>query len=471
MSETIGRLGGFGPLFFKTTSVPERVTPQPASVEASSEQSLARRLQKANIVLDMRDGLQGMPGTYPDIEVLQDYLVGAEKAGISTVIAGIYAGPGTVIDMRTRELLEWMREHSSITPALASLARPDSIAWVQELHGIHPNTEAYVFMSGEDERMAIEGWTEDRIRDNMASSTRTLVDAGIPVISVWEQASQIQIEKLQQLVLLSAQSGASRICIPDTLSYLRPEDTAFDLFRALRYFLNTHGMSHIELECHAHNDHGMANEVSIEAIKGGANAAHATFRGIGERAGNADVYVLMKKINDELARNQMSTRWSPPDIAAANDRWIAQTGVNIRGYGPTGSNRFTTYAGIHAAGIMKPLSRYMAAMKEAGTGNEETREDALRQAEVYYDQMHRVYLPEQSTEIDPESGIRIEHHPEFGMNAFSSDASVRMFYWMYTGNPPEMMAEDDVRRVLEIIKVENRSLSDDEMVQFFGVIR
>lgn len=462
MSETIGRLG-FGQFFFKTSPVRERVAPQPAAVEASSELSLAKRLQKANIVLDMRDGLQGMPGTYPDISVLQDYLVGAEKAGISTVIAGIYAGPGTVIDRRTRDLLEWMRDNSSITPALASLARPDSVAWVQELHAIHPETEAYVFMSGEDERMAIEGWTEDRIRQNMAASTRTLVDAGIPVISVWEQASQIQIEKLQELILLSAQSGASRICIPDTLSYLRPEDSSrssFDLFRALRFFLNTHGMSHIELECHAHNDHGLADDVSIEAIKGGASGAHATFRGIGERAGNADVYVLMKKINDQLARYELSTRWSPPDIAAANDRWIAQTGVDISAYGPTGSNRFTTYAGIHAAGIMKPLSRYMEAMR-AGRAD---------QAEVYYDQMHRVYLPEQSTEVNEESGIRVEHHPEFGMNAFSSDASVRMFYWMNTGNPPEMMAEEDVRRVLEIIKVENRALSDDEMVQFFGVL-
>jgi homocitrate synthase NifV len=50
----------------------------------------------------------------------------------------------------------------------------------------------------------------------------------------------------------------------------------------------------MDIEAHFHNDLGMAEANSYEALKSGANYINTTFCGLGERAGNCDIVKFCK---------------------------------------------------------------------------------------------------------------------------------------------------------------------------------
>lgn len=70
----------------------------------------------------------------------------------------------------------------------------------------------------------------------------------------------------------------------------------------------------MDLQCHAHNDYGLAVANTLAALQAGARYFHVTVNGIGERAGMPDiaqVAMLLKKIMSCGAGLVVSKIYSP----------------------------------------------------------------------------------------------------------------------------------------------------------------
>ena len=79
-----------------------------------------------------------------------------------------------------------------------------------------------------------------------------------------------------------AEGKADEVVMVDTLGVATPE-AMFYLTRRLREWVD------VPIMTHCHNDFGMATACTLFSVKGGADCAHVTLNGLGEKTGNADL--------------------------------------------------------------------------------------------------------------------------------------------------------------------------------------
>jgi isopropylmalate/homocitrate/citramalate synthase len=75
---------------------------------------------------------------------------------------------------------------------------------------------------------------------------------------------------------------ADEVVMVDTLGVATPE-TLFYLTKKLSEWVR------VPIMVHCHNDFGMATACTVASVKGGADCAHVTLNGLGEKTGNADM--------------------------------------------------------------------------------------------------------------------------------------------------------------------------------------
>ena len=113
---------------------------------------------------------------------------------------------------------------------------------------------------------------------------------GLQVEFSAEDATRTDREFLKQIFGDVAKAGADRIDIPDTVGYSTPQyigEITKDAIDA----------TNLPISVHCHNDFGLAVANAISGIQAGAQCAHVTINGIGERAGNASLEELVMSLN------------------------------------------------------------------------------------------------------------------------------------------------------------------------------
>ncbi len=78
------------------------------------------------------------------------------------------------------------------------------------------------------------------------------------------------------------EGGADEVVIVDTLGVATPE-TMFYLTKKLREWVK------VPIMVHCHSDFGMATACTFSSVRAGADCAHVTINGLGEKTGNADL--------------------------------------------------------------------------------------------------------------------------------------------------------------------------------------
>ena len=107
-----------------------------------------------------------------------------------------------------------------------------------------------------------------------------------------EDIGRTDISFLQEYASCITEAGADRLRLSDTVGILPPEIYA-NIIKSVQE------VSNIDIQCHAHNDYGLAVANTLESIKAGVKYFHVTVNGIGERAGMADLsqmVLLLKNI-------------------------------------------------------------------------------------------------------------------------------------------------------------------------------
>ena len=96
-------------------------------------------------------------------------------------------------------------------------------------------------------------------------------------------ATRADLKFLETMYKKAVEEGkADEVVMVDTLGVATPE-TLFYLTKKLREWVK------VPIMVHCHNDFGMATACTVASVKGGAECAHVTLNGLGEKTGNADM--------------------------------------------------------------------------------------------------------------------------------------------------------------------------------------
>src|SRR5207245_5933436 len=131
--------------------------------------------------------------------------------------------------------------------------------------------------------------TRDQVLAKAVEAIQYGKSLGLKVEFSAEDATRTEREFLKKVFKEVAQAGADRIDIPDTVGYSTPGYIAEITKDAIE-------ASHLPISVHCHNDFGLAVANTIYSIQAGAQCAHVTINGIGERAGNASLEELVMSL-------------------------------------------------------------------------------------------------------------------------------------------------------------------------------
>ncbi|MEM3064321.1 MAG: 2-isopropylmalate synthase [Candidatus Nitrosotenuis sp.] len=174
---------------------------------------------------------------------------------------------------------------------------------------------------------------------------------GLQVEFSAEDATRTDREFLKRVFSEVAKAKADRIDIPDTVGYSTPQYIAEITKDAI-------AATGLPISVHCHNDFGLAVANAISGIQAGAQCAHVTINGIGERAGNASLEEFVMA----LQCLQFGQKWETgikTKLLYETSRFVSNlVGIAVQpNKAIVGENAFGHESGIHTHGILNnPLT-------------------------------------------------------------------------------------------------------------------
>jgi isopropylmalate/homocitrate/citramalate synthase len=154
---------------------------------------------------------------------------------------------------------------------------------------------------------------------------------------------------LQEYAGVVREAGADRLRLSDTVGMLDPEGYGE------RVRLVT-SVTDIDVQCHAHNDYGLATANTIAGLAAGARYFHTTINGVGERAGMADmaqVVVILKKFHGVDLGIDLTK------LTALSRQLTDFLGLPVLPWQPVvGPNVFAHESGIHVNAMLRDTSTF-----------------------------------------------------------------------------------------------------------------
>ena len=174
-------------------------------------------------------------------------------------------------------------------------------------------------------------------------TTQYAKDHGLIVELSAEDATRSDLDFLTKMFKAGVAAGADRLCPCDTVGVLIPEKTSELYVELKKRFKNVH------LSVHCHDDFGLAVANSIIALKHGADQAHVTMNGLGERAGNASLeeiaVVLNARYNVNLGLKTKLIYETSRLVSRITDFPMQPNKAIV------GENAFSHESGIHTRGV------------------------------------------------------------------------------------------------------------------------
>jgi len=174
---------------------------------------------------------------------------------------------------------------------------------------------------------------------------------GLEVEFSAEDATRSDREFLKKVFGEVAKAGADRIDIPDTVGYSTPQYMAEITKDAIE-------VTKLPVSVHCHNDFGLAVANAISGIQAGAQCAHVTINGIGERAGNASLEEFVMSLQC-LQFGEKYETGIKTELLYDTSRFVSKlVGMTVQpNKAIVGENAFGHESGIHTHGVLSnPLT-------------------------------------------------------------------------------------------------------------------
>lgn len=300
----------------------------------------------------LRDGLQSPSVTDPPLATKIELLHLMDALSIETADVGLPgAGPRAVEDV-TALCKEIVRAKLRIRPNCAARTHAndiDPIVACSQAAGIP--IEACLFIGSSPIRLFTEDWTVDKLLQWTETAVTRAVAEGLPVMFVTEDTTRAHPDSLKQLYTLAIDCGASRVCVSDTVGHATPEGVT-RLITFVREVIAATGKK-VGIDWHGHKDRDLATANCLAAARAGATRLHGAGIGIGERAGNAPMELLL--VNLHLQGWSQRSLLKLPEYC----RLVSSAcGVPIpRNYPVIGADAFETATGVHAAAVIKAFKK------------------------------------------------------------------------------------------------------------------
>jgi 2-isopropylmalate synthase len=317
-----------------------------------------RRLQFDDETL--RDGLQSPAVSDPPLPQKLELLELMDRLGIDTANLGLPGAGG-----RPREDILAMARHLA-TNRLRLGANVACRTVVSDIEPVAEMTqragipiEVCAFIGSSSIRQFAEDWTLEMMLDHTRKALTFARDQNLPVMYVTEDTTRARPKTLEALYGLAMELGARRLCVCDTVGHATPQGTRA-VVRFVRELADRHDPT-IGVDWHGHRDRDLGIANCLAAIEAGADRVHGTALGVGERAGNAPMDLLL--VNCRLQG------WIDNDLAAMPAYVAAAAkalGVEMpHNYPVLGKDAFETGTGVHAAAVVKAFRKGDVALADS----------------------------------------------------------------------------------------------------------
>jgi 2-isopropylmalate synthase len=308
----------------------------------------------------LRDGLQSPSVRSPAIDEKIDILTRMDALGIDTADIGLPgAGPKVAEDVErlARAIADLRLKIRANCAARTVVADIEPIVEIAQRTGVP--IECCTFIGSSPIRQFAEGWSLDYLQKCTEEALTFAVKEGLTVMYVTEDTTRADPATLRLLFTTAIRSGASRVCVADTVGHSTPNGA-----RAVVAFvaaLVAELGADVGIDWHGHRDRGFGVASSIAALEAGATRLHGAALGIGERCGNTPIDLLLVNLVMMGYRDQDLT-----SLGAYCEAVSRACDVPIpKNYPVVGADAFRTATGIHAAAVVKAFRKGDRALMDA----------------------------------------------------------------------------------------------------------
>jgi 2-isopropylmalate synthase len=188
----------------------------------------------------------------------------------------------------------------------------------------------------------------EEMLETSARAVRYAKSLGVTVEFSAEDATRTDQDFFKRVVKAVSDAGMDRFDIPDTVGTATPDKMA-------AYVQAARSMTDRTISVHCHNDYGLAVANSLAGIGEGAEQAHVTINGLGERAGNTSLEEFVMSCHNLYS---IDTRINT-ELLYETSRLVSRlTGVTVQpNKAIVGENAFGHESGIHTHGVLSnPLT-------------------------------------------------------------------------------------------------------------------
>lgn len=298
----------------------------------------------------LRDGLQCPSVHDPDLEQKIRLVHLMDELGIDTADVGL-PGAGRHAQEHILALATEMRG-LRITPNVACRTVVGDIEPVAEMvQRLGAPIEVCAFIGSSPIRQYAEDWNLRQMVRNVREAVSFAKRHSLPVMFVTEDTVRARPEVLAELYGAAMDEGADRLCLCDTVGGVTPQ-AAQNLVTWVKGLVAERGAK-VGLDWHGHRDRGLGLINTLAALSAGAQRAHGCALGIGERAGNTEMDLLL--VNLKLLG------WIERDLRKLGEYVrLASEAVGRpirREYPVFGEDAFETGTGVHAAAVIKAFRK------------------------------------------------------------------------------------------------------------------
>jgi 2-isopropylmalate synthase len=240
----------------------------------------------------LRDGLQSPAVSDPRLEQKIDLLERMDRLGIHTANLGLPGAGG-----RPREDILKLARHIAdnklrIGANVACRTVVSDIEPVVEMtQKAGMPIEVCAFIGSSYIRQYAEDWTLERMLQNTREALSFAQQNNLPVMYVTEDTTRARPETIKALYTAAIELGARRLCVCDTVGHATPQGTRA-VVKFVRELADQHDKT-LGVDWHGHRDRDLGIANCLAAIEAGADRIHGTALGVGERAGNAPMDLLL----------------------------------------------------------------------------------------------------------------------------------------------------------------------------------
>jgi 2-isopropylmalate synthase len=147
--------------------------------------------------------------------------------------------------------------------------------------------EVPIFIATSDFRLKYQlRMTREDLLNRLTECVQYGKDHGLVVDYIAEDSTRSDMEFLCQAYRTAIDAGADRICIADTVGFVRPEVMRY-IVREVKKRLWSESKYRVPMAVHCHDDFGLATANTLTAIEEGISYPQVCVNAYGERAGNA----------------------------------------------------------------------------------------------------------------------------------------------------------------------------------------